>query len=120
MTKQETLWTKELKELVPADINLSTNLCSTFGKSEREFAATYLIRYLQEINAEKWNFTFAGLLEFYQRKKLNTNEILFGLFGSWFDDGPLCFQDDPGFIVNWGNGLQVTQDFLKRLQKHVV
>jgi hypothetical protein len=118
---QETLWQKEVKKLVPADINLEYELSSTFGKREVEDAAVHLVRYLQEINAEKWNFKFAGLLDYYKRNDLNADEMLFGLFGSWFDDGGMMgFKEDPGYIVNWGNGLQVTQDFLKRLQSHVI
>jgi len=118
---QETLFVKEAKTLVPTDINLSNYLCSTFGKSETEQAAVHLIEYLQEINAENWHFKFSGLLDFYKRKGLNQDEALFGLFGSWFDDGgAMGFKDDPGYIVNWGNGLQVTQDFLKRIQRHAI
>jgi hypothetical protein len=113
--KEETL------NIVPADINLASGLQSTFGKCETEQSAVHLIEYLQEINAERWNFGFAGLIDFYKRKGLNTDEILFGLYGSWFDDGgAMGFKDDPGYIVNWGNGLQVTQDFLKRVSKHVI
>jgi hypothetical protein len=45
--------------------------------------------------------------------------MLFGLLGTWFDDGPMRVQDDMFYIVNWGNGLQVTQEFLKRVSKYV-
>jgi hypothetical protein len=79
-----------------------------------------LIEYLQETGNEHWSFKFAGLFDFYRRKGLNTDEMLFGLMGQWFDDGgQMCFREDSGYIVNWGSGLQVTQDFLKRVSKHV-
>jgi hypothetical protein len=103
----------------PSDVDLSTGLMSTFGKAELETSAEHLIRYLQSIDAENWSFTFAGLYEYYVKNKLNTNEMLFGLLGTWFDDGPMRVQDDMFYIVNWGNGLQVTQEFLKRVSKYV-
>jgi hypothetical protein len=102
----------------PSDVDLSNWLCSTFGKSEIEYAAVHLIEYLRD-NGDKWVFKFSGLFCHYYNHQLNTDEMLFGLFGPWFDDGPLCFQEDGFWIGNWGNGLQVTEAFLKRIAKHV-
>jgi hypothetical protein len=103
----------------PKDVDLSTGLCSTFGKCEVETAACHLIEYLTSIDADNWSFTFGGLYIYYYNNKLNTNEMLFGLLGCWFDDGPMRVQDDRFLIVNWDNGLQVTQEFLKAISKHV-
>jgi hypothetical protein len=103
----------------PSEVNLSNGLCSTFGKSETEKSAEHLIRYLQA-NGDKWHFKLAGLFVYYIDHKLNTDELLFGLYGPWFDDGGLMtFQEDPFYIVNWGSGLQVTEGFLERIKKHV-
>jgi hypothetical protein len=102
----------------PSDVDLSNKLLSTFGKSEVEYAAMHLIKYLRK-NGDTWNFTFSGLYVYYYNHKLNSDEMLFGLLGSWFDDGPMCFQEDGFYISNWGNGLQVTERFLKRIEKHV-
>ena len=70
------------------------------------------IHHLQEKNG--WNFTFSSLYNYYVAHNLNTDEMLFGLLGPWFDDGPMHFQEDGFWIGNWGNGLQVTEAFLKR------
>ena len=118
---QTILFVKEGNSLTPADINLSNYLCNTFGKAETEQSAVHLIEYLQEIHSEKWHFKLSGLLDFYKRKGLKQDEALYGLFGSWFDDGgTMCVRQDPGYIINWGYGLQVTQDFLERIQKHAI
>jgi hypothetical protein len=108
----------------PKDVDLSNQLCSTFGKAEIEDAAMHLIEYLVERNRaaetpNNWFFSFSGLLDYYVTKKLNVNEMLFGLFGSWLDDGPFVVREDGFYIVNWGNSLQVAQEFLKRIAKHV-
>ena len=102
----------------PSDVDLSNGLCSTFGKSEIEYAAVHLIEYLVE-SGDEWHFKFDGLYRYYYAHKLNVDEMLFGLLGPWFDDGPMRFQEDGFLIGNWGNGLQVTESFLKRIAKHV-
>ena len=108
-----------VKFIKPSDVDLSNDLCSTFGKCEIEIAAIHLIEYLRD-NGDVWNFTFTGLWTHYYNHQLNTDEMLFGLLGPWFDDGPMRFQEDGFWIVNWGNGLSVTEEFLKRIEKHVI
>jgi hypothetical protein len=103
----------------PSDVDLSNDLCSTFGKCEVETAAAHLIEYLRE-NGDTWHFKFSGLYVYYYNHQLNSDEMLFGLLGPWFDDGGLMsFRKDGFYIVNWGSGLQVTENFLKRIAKHV-
>lgn len=104
--------------LKPKDVNLSTNLIGTFGKHEVEISAVHLVRYLQGIEYKNWHFTVTGLVEYYQNNKLNPDEMLFGLLGSWIDDGPWESLGDPGYIIHWGSSLQVTSSFLNRLEKH--
>lgn len=107
-------------EFRPSDVNLENGLMSTFGKCEIETAATHLIEYLRDECEDHWkSFHLFGLLVYYHNRGLNTDEALFGLMGPWLDDGPFRFQDAGFYIVNWGNGLQVTQDFLNRISKHV-
>ena len=104
----------------PNDVDLSNGLCSTFGKGEVESAAEHLIEYLQEKGENKWWFTFGGLYLYYYNNNLNSDEMLFGLLGPWFDDGGMMhFREDGFYIVNWGSGLQVTEEFLKRIKRHV-
>lgn len=104
---------------LPTDVNLSSNLCSTFGKSEIEYSAIHLIEHLVAIDSKNWRFTFSGLFWHYQSIQADVNTMLFGLMGSWVDDGPWLIQEDPGYIVHWGTDLQVTHHFLKRISKHV-
>jgi hypothetical protein len=103
----------------PSDVDLSNHLCSTFGKCEVETAAVHLIEYLCDSAENDWSFTFSGLWSYYYNHQLNSDEMLFGLLGPWFDDGPMFIQEDGFLIVNWGNGLQITGAFLKRIAKHV-
>ena len=104
-------------KFLPVNVDLTYDLMKTFGKSEIEHAATLLILHLQEKNS--WSFTFSSLYNYYIGNGLNTDDMLFGLFGPWVDDGPNIIRDDGHYIINWGSGLQVTQEFLKAIAKHV-
>lgn len=138
----------------PAEVDLTNHLQSTFGKFEIEDAAVKLIEYLTTIPPSNplknpWFFTLSGLISYYKVNDWDTNEALFGLMGSWFDDGGMMgVVPDPGYILHWGSGLgrpsgsvavwvktqpsltsrvragcpgvlSMTNEFLKRISKYV-
>lgn len=109
---------KQTERFAPCDIDLSSHLRNTFGKCEIEDATCKLIQFLVE-TGRGWNEIHIGdLVDFYRQKGWNTDEIMFGLFGSWIDDG--CWRTWKSMMfTNWGNGIVPEQAFFERIKEHV-
>jgi len=105
------------KKIKPSDIDLRDSLQNTFGKSEVEVAACHLLRHLVEDEKDNWTFSLEGLVDYYRRHNLKTDEMLYGLLGGWIDDGMWVLRDDPQYIIHWGARMQITQDFVRRIMK---
>jgi len=105
----------------PRDLDVAhlTYLPSTFGKCEVEVAAWELIRFFQKRCDGKWTpFTFQQLHAFYVTEGWNPDKMLFGLMGSWFDDGGACqVWESAGYVVHTGHNLVVNGEFVKRVEK---
>jgi hypothetical protein len=100
----------------PHEVVFHPNLlaCGRFGKFEVEKAAGRLVSYLRWRN-EGWKpFTLSELTRFYVAKQWE-DDILYGLLGSWSDEHAVY--PDPGYILNQGFSLALTQDFLERLKR---
>jgi len=100
----------------PSDINIKNRLSCTLGKCELEVAAYHLVKFLVE-TGDTWSFKMPELILYYHQNKLDMNDMLFGLLGGWFDDGPMRFWDDMGYIVNWGGTYIVTEVLVNKLPR---
>lgn len=99
----------------PKDVDTSQQFGSTFGKCEVEEAARYLVKFLTECG-HAWNkFSMIDLARYYDRNSIK-DQPLFGLLGPWLDDGGWEFLSGD-FVVNMGDSLAVTDEFLNRISK---
>lgn len=86
-----------------------------FGKAEVEVAVGMLVQFLAA-NGDNWAhpFSFRQLFAFYTSKDVDPNEMLFGLIGPWVDDMGGVY-NPQSYIMHWGNGLQVTPAFVRKV-----
>lgn len=99
---------KPMIDVRPRDIDTKNVVywLSVFGKAEIEWAAQRLVAFFQKRNL--WHgFTIQDLLDFYRDQGIKDHSgPLYGLFGSWIDDGTLglCTVSRP-LVVHGPNGL---------------
>ena len=105
----------------PSDINLTSGLCSTFGKAEVEKSAVGIIRFFK--SKGQWiSFSLLELLDFYKKDSLDQNEIFFGLLCPWEDDGMFYTMlgetsfrlPPPYFVVSFDYKYMATDLFIKK------
>lgn len=105
--------------LRPEDIkvrNPDTNpCCGGFGKHEVEASAGKLIQFFQ-FRGHWGSFSMTELYNFYQLKGWDVDEILFGLAGAWFDDGPGVWRN-ASYIGHFGTEMVVDKEFIRRCQQ---
>ena len=107
--------------LQPREIDLSDGLCSTFGKAEVEEAACRLVKFFQERRGLWQSFTFVELEVFYASKRWKPNEMLFGLFGPWYDDGGTGhIQNPPDYVIHFGEVLATTELFQQKCSRNTL
>lgn len=103
----------------PENVDLRLGLCSTFGKSEVETAACYLVRFLQQRKKGWASFTLQDYTNFLNSCKpvVSLETGLFGLLGDWYDDGPMEIQQGQ-WLTNLGDTISIRLEFVARLEKH--
>jgi hypothetical protein len=99
-------------------LNESGAVRGEFGKYEVEQSAGRLVQFFQ-YHRKGWKcFTFTELRGFYQQNNWDWNEMLFGLMGSWYDDGGAgCIIEGVICVVHWKDTLWVTKEFVDRVAR---
>ncbi len=87
-----------------------------FGKHEVEDAAIKLIEFFVARKFGEWAaFTFSELHDFYVERGYRPNEMLFGLMGPWYDDGPMYMREGIAYVAHHGHVLEMTEAFRVRV-----
>lgn len=101
----------------PEDIPLIHGMLEKglFGKCEVEISAARLVLFFRK-EARGWVlFTLSKFMDFYRENNWNPDDILFGLAGSWFDDGPYMWHEAHPCIAFYPGGqCVVTEEFIQR------
>ncbi len=100
--------------LQPKDI---TKPPYVFGKHEVEDAAIKLLEFFVIEKRGEWQpFTFFELHIFYNARRYNPNEMLFGLMGPWYDDGGIgSMREGNAYVIHLGQALEMSNSFKVRV-----
>lgn len=105
----------DIYQIRPVDVRLRDNQCAgNFGKFEIEEAAGNLIKFFQK--KSRWvSFEISDLKEFLGKEKSKKRELLYGLYGDFYDDDG--FRTAPLYIVRVGKEYFVTDLFINQCMK---
>lgn len=85
-----------------------------FGKQETEEAAGNLIKFFKK--QTRWvSFKISDLKEFLGKEKAKKSELLYGLYGDFFDDDDM--RTAPLYIVRVGKEYFITDLFINQCMK---
>jgi len=108
------------RDFLPRDIDIAVRSFfeGTFGKCEVEVAAYRLVCFLNDSGQGWRQFSLFDLCDWYRRRGLK-EQPLFGLMGLWLDDGGNWCVRSAEYVINEGDCLSVTDEFLRRIAKFV-